>query len=223
MVEIDYKLIIFDADGTLRRCTVEGQPCPNKPGEWELMPNVKETLARINWGSPHVGGVAYGIASNQAGVALGYMTEEMAYRLLKDMTVEAFGGWPTTGTIQVCPHAPDANCACRKPKPLMLRRLMKSWMLPPSKALYVGDMESDKQAAKNAECHFMWASEFFRGQVELKPCPGQARCPSPIAIISKHAWHCPECDEHLTSGLFCPSCGTRYHITGILAEPEKAG
>lgn len=31
------KLIIFDADGTLRRCTVPGQPCPNKDGEWELM------------------------------------------------------------------------------------------------------------------------------------------------------------------------------------------
>lgn len=156
-----YKLIIFDADNTLRRCTVEGQPCPNAPGEWELMPNVKETLAEIGWGTPHAGGVAYGIASNQAGVGYGYMTEEVAYNLLKDMVVEAFGGWPATGTIQVCPHLPDAGCECRKPQSLMLQRLMKSWLLSPDETLYVGDMESDKQAAENAGCHFMWARDFF--------------------------------------------------------------
>jgi D-glycero-D-manno-heptose 1,7-bisphosphate phosphatase len=156
-----YKLIIFDADNTLRRCTVRGQPCPNGPGEWELMPNVKETLAKIDWGTPHGGSIAYGIASNQAGVALGYMTEEVAYNLLKDMVVEAFGGWPATGTIQVCPHLPDAGCKCRKPKPFMLQRLMRSWLLTPDETLYVGDMESDKQAAENAGCDFMWAWEFF--------------------------------------------------------------
>lgn len=41
------KLIIFDADGTLRRCTVPGQPCPNKADEWELMPGAKERLATL--------------------------------------------------------------------------------------------------------------------------------------------------------------------------------
>lgn len=44
MTEKIVKLIMFDADGTLRRCTVPGQPCPNNPDEWELMPNIKETL-----------------------------------------------------------------------------------------------------------------------------------------------------------------------------------
>jgi len=163
----DYKLIIFDADGTLRRCTVEGQPCPNAPDEWELLPNVRATLARIPWGTPHAGGIAYGIASNQAGIALGYMTEEMAYQLLKDMAVEVFDGWPPTGALQICPHAPGADCKCRKPEPLMLQRLMRSWSLTPDETLYVGDMESDRQAAENAGCHFMWASEFFgRDQTE---------------------------------------------------------
>jgi len=30
------KLVIFDADGTLRRCTVPGQPCPNTPNDLTL-------------------------------------------------------------------------------------------------------------------------------------------------------------------------------------------
>ena len=73
MTQIDvgfkiYKLIIFDVDGTLRRCLAPGQVCPNAPDQWELMPNVKETLAEIKWGLPDCGNTAFGIASNQAGV-----------------------------------------------------------------------------------------------------------------------------------------------------------
>lgn len=158
---MDYRLIIFDADGTLRRCTVEGQPCPNAPGQWELLPNVKETLAKIKWGSPHVGKTAFGIASNQSGVARGYMTKEEAYSLLKTLVLAAFETWPVAGSIQMCPHHPDQDCACRKPRPQMLERLMRKWRLSPHEVLYVGDMKSDQQAAANAGCEFMWAWEFF--------------------------------------------------------------
>jgi len=45
-----YRLIIFDADGTLRCCTVPGQVCPNADNQWELLPNVKEKLSEIDWG-----------------------------------------------------------------------------------------------------------------------------------------------------------------------------
>lgn len=99
------KLIIFDADGTLRRCTVEGQPCPNTSGQWELMPNVKETLSRFE-------DVHFAIASNQAGVALGYMTEKAARGLLLDLAGEAFGDRPFL--VEICPHALGDNCDCHK-------------------------------------------------------------------------------------------------------------
>jgi len=158
----NYKLIIFDADGTLRRCTVEGQSCPNAPDEWELLPDVKRALAEIDWGSPYAGRVAYSIASNQSGIARGYVTREMARRLLEDMAIEAFGARPGTDMIQMCPHHPDDDCPCRKPKPFMLERLMWSWRLSPRETLFVGDMESDRQAAENAGCDFVWARDFFK-------------------------------------------------------------
>lgn len=154
----DYELIIFDADGTLRRCTVEGQPCPNKPGEWELIPGVKERLGQIDWG---VSGTWLGIASNQAGVACGFLDEQVAYQMLDDMVVEATGRWPPTGCVQLCPHAVEGDCLCRKPKPLMLERVMRQWNVEPSWTLFVGDMESDRAAAIAAEVDFMWAKDFF--------------------------------------------------------------
>lgn len=148
------KLIIFDADGTLRRCTIEGQPCPNAPDQWELMPGVKETLAEFS-------GTEFGIASNQAGVAYGYLSEDMANQLVCDLIEEAFSPEQQPVLYEICPHAVDAGCDCRKPKPRMLQRIMAFVLCMPEQTLYVGDMESDREAAENAGCTFMWARDFF--------------------------------------------------------------
>lgn len=156
----EYKLIIFDADGTLRRCTVLGQPCPNDIDEWELIPGVKEKLATFDWKNK----VYFGIASNQAGVALGYMRELQAYALLYDMACAALGGPAVTfRNIRMCPHAPDAECACRKPRGGMLISLMVEFGVIPHETLFVGDMDTDLWAADDAGCDFMCAHEFFKG------------------------------------------------------------
>lgn len=156
-----YKLIIFDADDTLRFCTVKGQPCPNKPGEWALLDNVQAKLSTYDWGSPQEGKVGYGIASNQGGVGMGYFSEEMAFRLLKDTFVAAFGFEAHDEIIQMCTPKPHIDSECRKPKPGMLLEIMNFWKVKPSDTLFVGDMESDQKTAKNAACDFIWATEFF--------------------------------------------------------------
>jgi len=158
------KLYIFDADGTLRRTTIPGQPCPNKAGEWELIPGVRERLAEIDWSA---GKARFGIASNQGGVGMGYMSFKAAYQLLAEMVVAAFGiNAPPAGSIEMCPHAPHADCACRKPKPLMLTRLMHRFGARRDETLFVGDMDRDEEAAKHARVSFMWAREFFGWQEE---------------------------------------------------------
>ncbi len=153
-----FRLYVFDADGTLRRTTVPGLPCPNRPGEWELIPGVRERLARIEWGE---GRVRFGVASNQGGVGVGYMTLAAARLLLADMVVAAFGVEPPPGSIEICPHAPHLGCPCRKPQPLMLLRLMRRFGAGPGETLFVGDMDRDEGAARAAGTRFMWAHEFF--------------------------------------------------------------
>ena len=160
---MEYKLIIFDADGTLRFCTVEGQPCPNRSGEWELYPGVKEKLTEYDWVSPNSPeqGMGYGIASNQGGVGVGYFSVETAISLLKDTIREAFGFDPAEGTIEICPHVPYSGCGCRKPDPLMLHNLMNKYRVSPEEVLFVGDRDADEKAAENAGCDFIWAYKFF--------------------------------------------------------------
>lgn len=96
---------------------------------------------------------------------MSYMTYEMARRLLADMVVEAFGvKAPPAGSIEICPHVPHASCPCRKPKPLMLIRLIHRFQVRPDETLFVGDMDRDEEAARRAGVSFLWAHEFFNRQ-----------------------------------------------------------
>jgi D-glycero-D-manno-heptose 1,7-bisphosphate phosphatase len=146
---------------------VPGQPCPNLPGDWELIPGVRERLAEIEWGPR---GARFGVATNQGGVGLGYLTLGMARGLLEEMVVQAFGvASPPPGSIEICPHVPHRGCPCRKPQPEMLLRLMRRFGAEPAETLFVGDMERDEEAARRAGTHFAWAHDFF-GWPEQPSC-----------------------------------------------------
>jgi D-glycero-D-manno-heptose 1,7-bisphosphate phosphatase len=152
------RLLIFDADGTLRWTTVPGQPCPNQPGEWRLFPGVRESLRALDWGPA---GHKLGIASNQNGVALGYTSASVARRLLRDTVQEALGFVPEDSAIEMCTCHPARRCPCRKPEPGMLLSILRHFRLPPAEALFVGDLEIDREAARRAGVAFEWAHAFF--------------------------------------------------------------
>ena len=158
-----YKLFIFDADDTLRHTTSPGQPCPRRPGEWVLLPGVRELLGRIRWNraeSPRLG-----IASNQDQVAYGHLTLIMARDLLRDLARSAADFEPPDPALQLCPHALEVDCACRKPRPGMLRAIMSHYRIGPKGTLFVGNHEIDREAALRAGTAFTWSTDFF-GQQE---------------------------------------------------------
>lgn len=151
------KLYVFDADETLRHTIVPDRPCPYAPGEWVLLPNVRERLAEIPFGPD---GPFLGVASNQDRVGYGHFSADMARRLLEDMVQEATGGLEGA-RVEFCPHTAEEDCCCRKPRPGMLRRLLDHFGVAPHEAIFVGDTESDRQAAEAIGMHFAWAWDFF--------------------------------------------------------------
>jgi HAD superfamily hydrolase (TIGR01662 family) len=161
-----FRLMAFDVDNTLR-VTNNGAPCPNRPDQWEIKPLVREVFDRM-FGAGLLWSVSMGMATNQGGVAHGFLTQRMAKGMLVDLALDLK---PITGVdwhILMCPHHPTGSvgrytmqCACRKPQPGMLFRLMMDTVSGPQDTLFVGDMESDKETARAAGCHFMWADHFF--------------------------------------------------------------
>jgi len=151
------RLLIFDADGTLRRSKVPGQPIPNRDGEWELLPNVKEKVHRILTRNADI---KIGIASNQGGIELGYLSQKQARKMLSDLYSVVVGRKAPSEMIQLCPNFKKQS-SCRKPKPAMIEAIMAKAGVPRKEVLFIGDSEDDYLTAQNAGVRFMWAKDFF--------------------------------------------------------------
>lgn len=154
-----FRLIIFDADDTLRRTTVPGKPCPHRAGEWELLPNVRSILARLRWNDAD--GPRLGLASNQDHVGYGHLSFDTARALLRDAAIAATGVAPPDAALQLCPHVLEADCECRKPRPGMLLRIVEYYGIKLEETVLVGNADTDRQAAEAAGVAFLTAAEVF--------------------------------------------------------------
>ena len=86
------------------------------------------------------------IATNQAGINEGRLTEQDFHRL-NDIFLELLE--PTGVKIlktYFCPHGEDGSCECRKPKPKLLHDAAKEFDIDLKHSWSIGDRESDIQA-----------------------------------------------------------------------------
>jgi histidinol phosphatase-like enzyme len=52
----------------------------------------------------------------------------------------------------ICPHRPEALCACRKPSPMMLFRAAEEMTIDLSASCIIGDKASDMETGRRAGC-----------------------------------------------------------------------
>lgn len=159
--QIDYDLIIFDLDGPLIRHPLGGPF--RKAGvvtDWAIQPE-RERIAR----ELHALHVLLGIATNQGGVGWG-MFEEAALR--EEILLAAHLLNIPRDMVQICFDHPRAKLEryrhetnYRKPRPGMLLELMAQTKIDPAHTLFVGDMDTDREAARQCGCHYMDAADFF--------------------------------------------------------------
>ena len=153
------ELIIFDVDGTLV-ATRSGATFRKSADDWEWLPGRLEKLQELRSQK-----MKLALATNQGGVAFGYMQQEDILQELMRMARDAH---MVTGCLYVCYTHPKASIdryraedQHRKPGPGMLLDAMVDFEASPDETLMVGDRKEDEQAAKNAGTDFMWDYEFF--------------------------------------------------------------
>jgi len=139
-----YKLIILDRDGVIN---FDSKEYIKSPAEWTAIPGSLQAIAKLNQA-----GFLVAIASNQSGIARGLFTEQTLREIHKTMTTALAKVGGHLDAISYCPHHPDDNCACRKPKPKMLQDLMQQFHVTPAETLFIGDRDTDEQAAQAAGC-----------------------------------------------------------------------
>jgi D-glycero-D-manno-heptose 1,7-bisphosphate phosphatase len=144
------KLIILDRDGVINQ---DSDNFIKTVDEFIPLPGSVEAIAKLK----HAGYSVY-VATNQSGIQRGFYTIETLHAmheklamLLKQHDAEIDG-------IEFCPHGPDDNCDCRKPKAGMYLSIANQTGLSDySEILVVGDSLRDLQAAQsiNAKPHLV--------------------------------------------------------------------
>ena len=136
------KLIILDRDGVIN---FDSDQYIKSPAEWKPIPGSPEAIARLNQA-----GYRVVVATNQSGVGRGLFEMDTLNAIHDKMhkTIAAAGG--RIDAVFYCPHAADAKCDCRKPKPGMFERIASCYNLDLTSVPAIGDSLRDLQAAATA-------------------------------------------------------------------------
>lgn len=139
--------IILDRDGVIN---LDSDAYVKSAAEWIPIDSSIQAIAEL-----HKAGHRLFIATNQSGIGRGYFTIDTLLAMHDKMLtlIKQAGGEITD--IAFCPHSPDDNCACRKPKPGLLHDLSNKHNIHLASAVIVGDSLRDLEAATAAGSNAM--------------------------------------------------------------------
>ncbi|MDT8311363.1 MAG: D-glycero-beta-D-manno-heptose 1,7-bisphosphate 7-phosphatase [Methylophaga sp.] len=135
-------LIILDRDGVINH---DSDDFIKSPAEWEPIDGSLEAIARLNYS-----GFRVVVITNQSGIARGLLDVEMLNRIHSKMRrmLSQVGG--RIEAIMFCPHGPDDDCSCRKPKSGSFNDLAHRLRVSLENVPAVGDSIRDIEAAQTA-------------------------------------------------------------------------
>lgn len=136
------KLVVLDRDGTIN---VDSDQHIRSPAQWKPIKGSLQAIARLTQAGWRVV-----VATNQSGIARGLfdMATLNAIHDTMHRAVHQAGG--RIDAVFFCPHAGDADCACRKPRPGMLLEIGKRMNVALESVPMVGDALRDLQAGAAA-------------------------------------------------------------------------
>lgn len=163
------KFIILDRDGVINHGT---ESYIKTPEEFHAIPGSLEAIVALNQA-----GFKVLIATNQSGIAKGLYSLQMLDAVHKKLCADlsALGG--VIDAIFCCPHHPDENCFCRKPKPGLLYQIHEKYNLPRADTFFVGDSHVDVEAALEFGCKPMLVLT-GKGEKALQDYPHLAHVPA---------------------------------------------
>ncbi|MFF5232177.1 HAD-IIIA family hydrolase [Dactylosporangium sp. NPDC000521] len=132
-----FDAVLFDRDGTL----IHDVPYNGDPALVRPVDGAREALDRLR-----AAGLRLGVVTNQSGVARGRFGPA-GLAAVNARVEELLGPFETW---QVCPHAEDAGCRCRKPAPGMVIAAAAALGTTPDRCVVVGDIGRDVAAAEAA-------------------------------------------------------------------------
>lgn len=133
------RLVILDRDGVINR---DSNEFVKSADEWIPLPGSIAAIAALS-----AAGYKIAVASNQSGLARNLFDRdalESMHEKFRALVKEAGG---QVDHIVVCPHGPDDDCDCRKPKPGLYLQIAAHFNVDLEGVPAVGDSLRDLKAA----------------------------------------------------------------------------
>lgn len=92
------------------------------------------------------------IITNQSGISRGYHTEKDFFDIMEKVAKNVENKSGRIDAFYYCPHKPEDNCECRKPKTGMLKRASKEHDIELKRSWIVGDKKTDVILGKEVGC-----------------------------------------------------------------------
>ncbi len=135
-------LLILDRDGVINQ---DSASFVKSAEEWLPLPGSIDAIASLSRA-----GYTVAVASNQSGLARGLFDRNALRAMHRKLRRLVGNEGGRIDRIVVCPHGPDDDCSCRKPKPGLLTRLARHYGVSLVGVPVVGDSLRDLQAAVDA-------------------------------------------------------------------------
>jgi histidinol-phosphate phosphatase family protein len=132
----------------------------------QLVPGAGAAVARLR-----AAGCRLAVVTNQSAIGRGRLTAEQVAavnRRVEDL-LGPLGPW------LVCPHAPEAGCACRKPAPGLVLRAAEQLGVAPGRCAVIGDIGADVEAARAAGARGILVPTPVTRAQEVRGAPEVAR------------------------------------------------
>ncbi len=153
-----HKAVFIDRDDTINRDV----PYCRRVEDFELLPTVGTGISWLNRE-----GFKVVVITNQSGIARGYFTEEVLGKIHRKMVDDLAKYGARVDAIYYCPHHPDENCECRKPKPKLAYQAIKDLQIDPKRSYVIGDRLMDVELARTLGCKSVMVPS-MPGRAELK-------------------------------------------------------
>lgn len=137
------RLVLVDRDGTINR----EKHYLSSPDQVELLPNAAEGIRLLNrLGLPVL------VVSNQSGIARGFFSQETLNSIHERLSALLAEEGADLDGIYSCPHRPEDECNCRKPRPGLAIQAAADFEGDLSRSFIIGDNRCDLElgAAINA-------------------------------------------------------------------------
>ena len=138
------KAIFMDRDGVIN---YNRNDYVKSWDEFEFIPGSIEAIKKINESNRILI-----VITNQSPIGRGIFTHDTLYDIHTRMLDELGHLGARIDAIYYCPHHPDDNCDCRKPKPGLIIRAANDFNIDLKNSWMIGDSDSDLAAGSVAGC-----------------------------------------------------------------------